>query len=95
MRAAYAYGVYLFSHGDYDGAASLFTDLLKMNKVDNQGARYEAAASLIHAGRFEEAAEVLIRYEKESAHDATPHFWRGVVFSRLGAGQRSRLASKR
>ncbi len=41
-----------------------------MNKVDNQGARYEAAASLIHAKRFEEAAEILIRYEKGSGHDA-------------------------
>ena len=70
MRAAFAYGVYLFTYGDYDGAASLFLDLLKMNKVDNQGARYEAAASLIHAKRFEEAAEILIRYEKGSGHDA-------------------------
>ena len=35
-----------------------------MNKVDNQGACYEAAASLIHGKRFEEAAELLIRYEK-------------------------------
>ena len=34
-------------------------------------ARYEAIASLIHAGRFKEAAEVLIRYEKGSEHDAT------------------------
>ena len=48
----------------------MFLDLLKMNRIDNQGARYEAVASLIHAKRFEEAAEILIRYEKGSAHDA-------------------------
>jgi tetratricopeptide (TPR) repeat protein len=40
MRAAFCYGVYLFTYGDYDGASSLFWDLLKMNQVDNQGARY-------------------------------------------------------
>lgn len=71
MRAAFAYGVYLFEQAEYDEAASLFVDLLKMNKVDNQGARYEAAASLIQAGRFDEAAEILVRYEKGSGHDAT------------------------
>lgn len=70
MRAAFAYGIYLFEHGDFNGAASLFTDLLKMNRVDNQGARYEAIASLIHAKRFEEAAQILISYEKGSEHDA-------------------------
>ena len=36
-----------------------------MNKVDNQGARYEAVASVIHA------AEILIRYEKGSEHDGS------------------------
>ncbi len=71
MRAAFAYGVYLFNRGEYDEAASLFMDLLKMNKVDNQGARYEAVASLIHAERFQEAAKILIRYEKGSEQDAT------------------------
>ena len=71
MRAAFAYGVYLFEQAEYDEAASLFVDLLKMNKVDNQGARYEAASSLIQAGRFDEAAEILVRYEKGSGHDAT------------------------
>lgn len=71
MRAAFAYGIYLFNRGEYDEAASLFTDLLKMNKVDNQGARYEAIASLIHAERYKEAAEILVRYEKGSEQDAT------------------------
>ena len=71
MRAAFAYGVRLFENGQYDDAASLFLDLIKLNPVDNQGARYEAVASLIHAERFEEAAEILIRYEKGSSNDAT------------------------
>ncbi len=71
MRAAFAYGVHLFEKGDYDDAASLFIDLLKMNQIDHQGARYEAVASLIHAKRYEEAAEILIRYEKGSGNDAT------------------------
>ena len=70
MRAAFAYGIYLFEQAEYDEAASMFVDLLKMNQIDNQGARYEAVASLIHVGRFEEAAEILIRYEKGSEHDA-------------------------
>lgn len=74
MRAAFAYGVHLFTHKEYDEAASLFLDLLKMNQTDNQGARYEAVASLIHAGRFNEAAEILVRYEKGSEHDATYHY---------------------
>lgn len=70
MRAAFAYGVYLFEQGEYEEAASMFADLLKMNQVDNQGARYEAVASLIHAKRFDEAAEILVRYEKGSGNDA-------------------------
>ena len=70
MRAAFAYGVYLFENGDFNEAASMFTDLLKMNKRDNQGARYEAVASLIHAKQFKEAAEILISYEKGSEQDA-------------------------
>ena len=74
MRAAFAYGVHLFSQKEYDEAASLFLDLLKMNHTDNQGARYEAVASLIHAGRFNEAAEILVRYEKGSEYDATYHY---------------------
>lgn len=71
MRAAFAYGVHLFECGQFNDAASFFTDLVKMNPVDNQGARYEAIASLIHAGRFNEAAELLVRYEKGSSNDAT------------------------
>lgn len=71
MRAAFAYGVHLFECGEFNEAASMFTDLVKMNPIDNQGARYEAIASLIHAGRFNEAAELLVRYEKGSANDAT------------------------
>lgn len=70
MRAAFAYGVYLFEKGAYEEAASMFKDLLKMNPVDHQGARYEAVASLIHAEYFKEAAEILIRYEKGSSDDA-------------------------
>lgn len=71
MRAAFAYGVHLFGQGNYADAASFFTDLVKMNPIDNQGARYEAIASLIHVGRFNEAAELLVRYEKGSTNDAT------------------------
>lgn len=71
MRAAFAYGVHLFEHGHFNDAASLFTDLVKMNPIDNQGARYEAIASLIHVGRYNEAAELLVRYEKGSTNDAT------------------------
>ncbi|MHA6258875.1 SEC-C metal-binding domain-containing protein [Sporosarcina sp. CAU 1771] len=71
MRAAFAYGVHLFTHGEYDEAASMYLDLLKMNPIDNQGARYEGVASLIHAKRYEEAAKILVRYEKGSNHDAT------------------------
>lgn len=71
MRAAFAYGVFLFEKGQYDDAASLFLDLIKINPTDHQGARYEAVASLIHAKRYEEAAEILIRYEKGSTNDAT------------------------
>ncbi|CAM3140102.1 SEC-C metal-binding domain-containing protein [Filibacter tadaridae] len=71
MRAAFAYGVHLFTTSEYNEAAWIFKDLLKMNQTDNQGARYEAVASLIHAKRFTEAAEILVRYEKGSQHDAT------------------------
>lgn len=70
MRSAFAYGVHLFSREEYGEAAEMFTDLLKMNRTDNLGARYEAVASLIHAERFTEAAEIMVRYEKGSEHDA-------------------------
>lgn len=71
MRGAFAYGTHLFSEGDYHEAAGMFLDLVKLNWNDNQGARYEAVASLIHAGRYNEAAEIMVRYEKGSQHDAT------------------------
>ncbi|WP_052245828.1 SEC-C metal-binding domain-containing protein [Sporosarcina sp. ZBG7A] len=71
MRAAFAYGTHLFMHGEFNEAAEVFLDLVRMNTTDNQGARYEAIASLIHAGRFNEAGELLVRYERGSENDAT------------------------
>lgn len=71
MRAAFAYGVHLFMQRAYSEAGDVFKDLVRMNSTDNQGARYEAVASLIHAERFNEAAEILVRYEKGSQMDAT------------------------
>ncbi|BAQ09784.1 hypothetical protein OXB_1313 [Bacillus sp. OxB-1] len=70
MRAAFAYGVHLFERKEFDEAAAIFMDLLRMNRTDNQGARYEAVASLIHAERYREAAEIMVRYEKGSRNDA-------------------------
>jgi tetratricopeptide (TPR) repeat protein len=74
MRAAFAYGIHLFRSGKYNESAGMFTDLLRMNRTDNQGARFEAVASLIHAERFTEAAEIMVRYEKGSEHDAAYHY---------------------
>lgn len=71
MRAAFAYGAHLFMHGEFSEAADVFMDLVRMNTTDNQGARYEAIASLIHAKRFKEAGELLVRYERGSENDAT------------------------
>ncbi|MBD7908705.1 SEC-C metal-binding domain-containing protein [Sporosarcina gallistercoris] len=71
MRAAFAYGVHLFMHGEFSEAADVFMDLVRMNTTDNQGARYEAIASLIHAKRYKEAGELLVRYERGSENDAT------------------------
>lgn len=70
MRAAFAYGVHLFMHREYGEAGDVFKDLVRMNSTDNQGARYEAVASLIFAGRYNEAAEIMVRYEKGSQTDA-------------------------
>ncbi|MGN7385722.1 tetratricopeptide repeat protein [Sporosarcina sp. SAFN-015] len=71
MRAAFAYGVHLFKQREFDEAADVFKDLVRMNPTDNQGARFEAVACLIHAERFNEAAELMVRYEKGSQNDAT------------------------
>ncbi len=71
MRAAFVYGVHLFKMGEFDEAADVFKDLVRMNPTDNQGARFEAVACLIHAERFNEAAELMVRYEKGSQSDAT------------------------
>lgn len=71
MRAAFAYGAHLFMHREFSEAADVFMDLVRMNTTDNQGARYEAIASLIHAKRFKEAGELLVRYERGSENDAT------------------------
>ena len=71
MRAAFSYGVHLFMHGEFNEAAEVFLDLVRMNTTDNQGARYEAIASLIHAERYNEAGELLVRYERGSENDAT------------------------
>lgn len=70
MRAAFAYGVHLFMHREYGEAGDVFKDLVRMNSTDNQGARYEAVASLIFAERYTEAAEIMVRYEKGSQTDA-------------------------
>ncbi|MBB4823027.1 hypothetical protein HNO89_000245 [Sporosarcina luteola] len=70
MRAAFSYGVYLFTIKEFSEAADVFKDLVRMNRMDNQGARYEAVASLIHSGRYREAAEILVRYENGSMGDA-------------------------
>ena len=71
MRAAFAYGVHLFKQREFDEAADVFKDLVRMNPTDNQGARFEAVACLVHAERFNEAAELMVRYEKGSQSDAT------------------------
>lgn len=71
MRAAFTYGVHLFMNKEFGEAADVFKDLVRMNATDNQGARFEAVASLIHAKRFNEAAEIMVRYEKGSQGDAT------------------------
>ncbi|WP_339252145.1 SEC-C metal-binding domain-containing protein [Sporosarcina sp. FSL W8-0480] len=71
MRAAFMYGVHLFMNKEFSEAADVFKDLVRMNATDNQGARFEAVASLIHAKRFNEAAEIMVRYEKGSQSDAT------------------------
>ena len=71
MRAAFTYGTHLFMQGEFNEAAEVFLDLVRMNTTDNQGARYEAIASLIHAKRYNEAGELLVRYERGSENDAT------------------------
>ncbi|GEM_PF-5533526 len=71
LRAAFSYGIHLFMRGEYSEAADVFLDLVRMNTTDNQGARYEAIASLIHAERYNEAGELLVRYERGSENDAT------------------------
>ncbi|WP_040287639.1 SEC-C metal-binding domain-containing protein [Sporosarcina koreensis] len=71
MRAAFSYGVHLFRLREFNEAADIFLDLVRMNTTDNQGARYEAIASLIHAERYKEAGELLVRYERGSENDAT------------------------
>ncbi len=37
----------------------------------SEGDYHEAVALLIHAGRYNEAAEIMVRYEKGSNHDST------------------------
>ncbi|QTD40573.1 hypothetical protein [Sporosarcina sp. Te-1] len=70
MRDAFSYGVHLFMIREFSEAADVFKDLVRMNVMDNQGARYEAVASLIHSERYTEAAEILVRFEKGSEADA-------------------------
>lgn len=69
MRAIFAYGVALFEARNYKKAGSVFEKLLEINPHDNQGARYIAIASWIHAKKYEQALEILDDYYEDMRTD--------------------------
>jgi len=50
MRARFALALLLRDMGERDRAMETFTDLLRLNPNDNQGARYELATCLLEKG---------------------------------------------
>lgn len=70
MRAIFAYGVELYEQWAYVEAAHVFEKLLTMNPEDNQGARYLAISSFVHARNYDKAIEILMTYEEDSEYDA-------------------------
>ncbi|MFS0575998.1 SEC-C metal-binding domain-containing protein [Sporosarcina sp. 179-K 3D1 HS] len=65
LRAIFSYGAWLFDEQKFAEAARVLGQLLALNPNDNQGARYVAIASHIHADEAERALELLEEYPEE------------------------------
>jgi len=91
MRARHGLGQCLWQGGDRDGAIAHFLDLLRLNPNDNQGVRDHLAACFLEAGRDDELAELLSRYENDAS--AVWAYSRALLEFRLGGeGDASRGA---
>lgn len=67
MRARHGLAMSLWSAGRRDEAVLHYQDLLRLNPNDNQGIRYLLLDCLLAAGRDDEAADLLKRYEDDGA----------------------------
>src|SRR5918994_275003 len=68
MRAREGLAHTLWSLGRREEAAEHFRDMLRLNPNDNQGIRYTLSAWLLNLDRDDELAELLERYDEDSAN---------------------------
>ncbi|MCK9630739.1 MAG: tetratricopeptide repeat protein [Methanoregula sp.] len=67
MRARFALALLLRDIGERDRAIDIFTDLLRLNPNDNQGARYELATCFLEKGDHAALEGLLEEYENDGS----------------------------
>lgn len=67
MRAQFVLALLLHDMGERDRAIKIFTDLLRLNPNDNQGARYELATCLLEQGDDAGLSNLLEEYERDGS----------------------------
>lgn len=65
MRARFALALHLHRRGERERATRIFTDLLRLNPNDNQGARYELATCLLEQGDNKTLENLLNIYQED------------------------------
>lgn len=67
MRARFTLALHLHRRGERDRATGIFTDLLRLNPNDNQGARYELATCLLEKGDNKMLENLLDTYPRDGS----------------------------
>lgn len=77
MRARFALACQLHARGMRQEAIGHFSDLLRLNPNDNQGARYDLATCLLEEGDDDALCDLLRRYERDGS--AVWHYSRALL----------------
>jgi tetratricopeptide (TPR) repeat protein len=93
MRVRFALALFLRDMGDRDRAIDIFTDLLRLNPNDNQGARYELATCLLEKRDHAALEGLLEKYENDGS--AVWLYSRALLKFRLGGDSMDATAALR
>ena len=91
MRALHGLAECLWHLDQRDAAIYTYSEMLRLNPNDNQGARYQLAACLLETGRNDELRALLTRYEGDGT--AYWNFSRALLdFREQGDSENARMA---